>query len=176
VLAAGLISGCSTSSSPGNVPIRSTTLEQPSVRVLVASPQLSDAQFTALIPPNHLRGEIEGQFLTCGPVGHVLKPYQMARHPVTVSLIYKGRVVASVHLVLQSRFFFVVIGPRAPKRTIIPGSLEQPALWNASFVLTTSAGGRDGVSLGGIAGAGGVLLSYPNQPPAHPCGKGSPNY
>lgn len=108
------------------------------------------------VPPDHLEGLIQGQFLTCGPVGHVLMPYQMARKPVTVALIYKGRTIASVHLVRQPRFDFVIIGPRPPTRTHNPDRLEQPPqMWNASFVVTTSTGRRDGVSLGGIWGSGG---------------------
>jgi hypothetical protein len=174
VLAAWLLAGCSTSLS--HTRVSSITLEQPPVRVLVVSPRLSGPQTSALIPPDHLSGGVEGQFLTCGPIGHVLKPHQMARKPVTVSLLYKGEVVGSVHLVRQSRFDFVIIGPRRPMRILNPNTHEQTPLWNASFIVRTSLGGVASVLLGGIADIGGTLLSYPNQPPVHPCVRGSLNY
>jgi hypothetical protein len=177
LLAAALIAGCSFDSASSmalSVPSRTSTLEQPPVRVLIASPRLTREQISALYPAHHLGGLIQGQFLTCGPVGHVLKPYQMARHPVTVAVSYKGRTVASVHLIRQPRFDFVIIGPRPPVRVFNPDTHEQTALWNASFVVTTSAGARDGVALGGIGESGGALLSYPSQPPLHPCAEWSP--
>jgi|HubBroStandDraft_3_1064219.scaffolds.fasta_scaffold133381_2 hypothetical protein len=173
-LAAGLLAGCSITSS--HTKVSSITLQQPPIQVLVASPRLSASQTAALIPPDHLWGLIQGQFLTCGPVGHVLKPHQMAREPVTVSLLYKGAVVDSVHLVRQPRFDFVIIGPRKPMKVFDPNTHEQAPLWNASLVVRTSQGHADAVLLGGIPGYGGALLSYPNQPPVHPCVKGSPDY
>jgi hypothetical protein len=78
--------------------------------------------------------------------------------------------------VRQARFDFVIIGPRTPSRVLNPNTHEQTPLWNATFVVTTSAGEKSHAFLGGVAGAGGELLSYPRQPPVHPCAKRSPNY
>src|SRR5277367_1198776 len=52
------------------------------IHVQAVSPRLRVGQLLALVPPGHLHGIIEGEFLSCGPIGHVLKPAQMARRPV----------------------------------------------------------------------------------------------
>jgi hypothetical protein len=138
--------------------------------------QLEDVLVAVAPHHDHLYGIISVQFLTCGPKVRILTPAQMALRQVTVGLYYRGREVASAHLVDQPRFNFLAVGPPVPPLRLDRDTHEQYPQWSPSFIVKASTGEDTSVGLGGIPGISGVIISYPLRRPAHPCSSTSPDY
>lgn len=127
---------------------------------------------------DHQYGIISVQFLTCGPKIRILTPSQMAKRPVRIQLVYRGREVASADLVRQPRFNFLVVGPPAPHlppRGSVPRLSSVNRGWSPGFLLKAN-GEVTSLFLGGLPGIAGVIISYPLRRPAHPCSTASPDY